>query len=454
MKQKSIDMLHGPLFPGIVAYTIPVIFTSVLQILFNAADLVVIGRFRGSAAVGAVGATNALTNLIINLFVGLSVGAGVAVAHAIGAGHRHILQRTIHTAVLASLVSGAILTVVGVLFSGPLLTIMGTPAALLPLSTRYMRIYFGGITFTMIYNFCSAILRAAGDTRGPLLYLTTAGVVNVILNLFFVIVFNMSVEGVALATVIAQAIAAFLVLRALVRRKDGCHLSFRKLRISRFPLVKMLRIGLPAGLQGSLFAISNVMIQSSINSFGDTVVAANSAAQNLDSLVYTTLSAFSQASVNFTAQNMAAGLYHRVKKVLWIVMGLVVVTGIVVGNAMIFASPHLLKIYVTDNPRAIELAVMRITILCVPYFLCGLQESVTGMLRGMGSSSVPMVLSILGICGFRLFWIMIIFHLPAFHSPQALYISYPISWIITFILNITAFAIVFRRKRRHMEMLS
>ncbi len=454
MKQKSLDMLHGPLFSSIVIYTIPIIFTSVLQLLFNAADLIVIGRFRGSAAVGAVGATGAITTLIVNLFIGLSVGAGVAVAHAIGAGHRRILQRTVHTAMTAALISGAFLTVVGICCAEPLLRLMGTPATLLPLSTLYMRIYFGGITFTMIYNFCAAILRAAGDTKGPLLYLTTAGIVNVILNLIFVVWFQMSVEGVALATVIAQSISALLVTRALMHRQDGCQLFLSKLRIHKYPLLKMMRIGIPAGIQGALFSISNVIIQSSINSFGDTMVAANAAASNLDSLVYTTLNAFSQSAVNFSAQNMAAGFYKRVKQVLWICMGLVIGTGLVTGTAMVFASPYLLSIYVTDSPQAISLAVMRITILCLPYFLCGLQEVTTGMLRGIGSSMVPMALSVLGICGLRLFWVLVLFRLPAFHTPQALYFSYPLSWLVTFILEFAAFFLIFRRALRQLRIIS
>ena len=297
MKRNQRDLTSGPLLSGIIAYTVPIILTSVLQLLFNAADLVVVGRFRGSLAVGAVGATGALTNLIVNLFVGLSVGAGVSVAHAIGARQEKMLHRIVHTAIFVALVGGALLTAIGVSLSGVFLRLMDTPAEILPLSATYMRIYFCGMIFNLVYNFSAAILRAAGDTKSPLLFLSIAGVLNVVLNLVFVVALGMSVEGVALATIISQALSAFLVVRALSRRSDGCRLELRQVRPHKGPLLRILRIGVPAGIQASLFAISNVIIQSSINSFGDIVVAGNAAAANIEGFVYVAMNAFSQTAV-------------------------------------------------------------------------------------------------------------------------------------------------------------
>lgn len=448
MKKKTNDMLNGSLFSGIVSYTIPIILTSVLQLLFNAADLVVVGRYRGSLTVGAVGATGAITTLIVNLFIGLSIGAGVSVAHAIGSRRTQALRDTIHTVLPAAIISGLFLTLIGISCSEPLLRMMGTPAQQLPLSALYMKIYFGGITFTMVYNFSAAILRAAGDTKRPLLYLTLSGCINVVLNLLFVVGLNMSVEGVALATVISQAVSAVLVVRALMVRQDDCKLTLSKMRIHKAPLLKMLRIGIPAGLQGALFSISNVIIQASINSFGETMVAANAAAGNIDCFVYATLDAFSQTAVNYTAQNAAAGKFQRVKQISRLCLICVTVTGLVAGFAVWFFGPWLLRIYITDSATAIDYGMIRLAYVCLPYFLCGLMDVATGMLRGIGSSITPMFLCILGVCGLRILWIVTVFRLPAFHSPQSLYLTYPLSWLITFLLQIVAFAIIFRRYAR------
>lgn len=454
MKKSANSMLSGSLFSGIIFYTIPIILTSVLQLLFNAADLVVVGRFRGSLTVGAVGATGAITTLIINLFIGLSIGAGVSVAHAIGSRRTQVLHETIHTVLPASVISGIFLTVVGIFFSEPLLRMMHTPAQQLPLAALYMKIYFGGITFTMVYNFCSAILRAAGDTKRPLFYLTISGCINVALNLLFVVVFNMSVEGVALATVISQAVSAVLVVRALMMRDDGCKLVLSKLHIYKAPLLKMLRIGIPAGLQGSLFSISNVMIQTSINSFGETMVAANAAAANLDSFVFAGLDAFSQTSVNYTAQNVAAGKYERVKRISWTCFACVTMVGLISGFIVWLLGPWLLHIYITDSTEAIGYGMIRLTYICLPYFICGLMNVTTGLLRGIGASITPMLLSVLGVCGLRILWIATVFRLPAFHSPQSLYFTYPLSWLITFLLQLVAFVILFRRYVRSHSMVT
>ena len=275
MQKHSQSMLRGPLLPSIISYTIPLILTGLLQLLFNAADLVVVGRFCGSVSVAAVGATGAITNLVINLFIGFSVGAGVTVAHGLGAREEEAVHRTVHTALPTALLGGLLLTVIGVLFAEDLLIMMGTPESVLPLSALYMRIYFGGMVFNMVYNFVASILRAAGDTKSPLTFLTIAGVVNVILNVIFVTVFHMNVAGVALATTSAQAISAILVTITLMRRKDACRLYLKKMRFYKLQFLKIVRIGLPAGVQSSLFSISNVMIQSPINSFGEVVMSCN-----------------------------------------------------------------------------------------------------------------------------------------------------------------------------------
>ena len=331
MRRFHRSMLDGPLLPSIIQYTVPIIITSVLQLLFNAADLVVVGQFCGSTSVGAVGATGSVTNLIITLFVGLSSGAGVTVAHAIGSGDQREVHRTVHTALPIALIGGVMLTIAGILLAEPILKAMGTPESILPLSVIYMRTYFCGMIFNMIYNFSASILRAAGDTRSPMVFLTIAGVVNVILNVIFVTVFHMDVMGVALATVISQGVSAVLVIHVLKNRTDGCQLVLSKLHIYLPQLKKIVRIGLPAGIQSSLFSISNTLIQSSINSFGDAMVAGSSAAVNIEGFVYASMNAFQQTSVNFTGQNVGAHQYARVKKILGTCIVSVSVVGLLMG---------------------------------------------------------------------------------------------------------------------------
>ena len=451
MKRKYSDMLQGPLLSGIILYTIPIILTSILQLLFNAADLVVVGRFCGSVSVAAVGATNSLTNLLVNFFIGLSVGAGVGVAHGLGSRENTVVHRTIHTAIPTALLCGVFLTVVGVSFSPTFLTWMGTPERVLPLSAVYMKIYFSGVTFTMLYNFCAAILRAAGDTRSPLIYLSLAGVINVVLNLVFVIALNMNVAGVALATVISQGISAVLVTLALLRRQDSCRLELGKMRFYGAQLKKMLVIGLPAGIQSSLFSISNVLIQSSVNSFGDVFVSGNAASANLEGFVYASQNAFHQTALNYIGQNVGARQYDRIKKILWICLGCVCVTGILLGAAMYAMGPVLLSFYITDSQQAISYGLLRLAMICLPYFLCGMMDVSTGALRGLGASFVPMLISILGVCAFRVFWIFTIFQIPGFHTPQCLFLSYPISWAVTFACQLSAFLYLYRKQTRQLS---
>ena len=423
MQKRNDNLLRGALLPNIIRYTIPIILTSLLQLLFNAADLVVVGRFCGSISVGAIGATGAVTNLMVNFFVGLSVGCGVTVAHAIGSREDETIHRTVHTALPAAVVSGLVLTVVGISFCELFLTWMDTPANVLPLSATYMRIYFGGITFSMVYNFSASILRAAGDTKSPLIFLSAAGVINVLLNLFFVTVLHMNVAGVALATTISQGVSAVAMVVVLMRRTDACRLYLNKMRFYKAQLQKILRIGMPAGIQSSLFAISNVLIQSSINSFGDIFVSGNAAAGNIEGFVFVTMNAFHQTAVNFVGQNMGARQFDRVKKILKLCLACVAVAGLLSGGLVFLFGEKLLSIYITDSAEAIGYGLVRMSYLCIPYFICGMMDVSTGALRGMGASFEPMLISVLGVCGIRIGWIYTIFQIPQFHTPQCLYLS-------------------------------
>ena len=448
MKRLNRNMLEGPLFLNIILYTVPIILTSILQLLFNAADLVIVGRFCGSISVAAVGATGSITNLMVNFFIGLSVGAGVTVAHGLGSREDSVVHNTVHTALPTALVSGVILTILGVSCSETFLKWMGTPETVLPLSAVYMKIYFAGITFTMVYNFCAAILRAAGDTKSPLIFLSLAGIINVALNVVFVTIFHMNVAGVALATTISQGISAALVVMALMKRTDACRLDWKKLRFHKIQLTKMLRIGLPAGIQSSLFSISNVLIQSSINSFGDVFMSGNAASGNIEGFVYASLNAFHQTAVNFIGQNAGAKQYRRVSKTLWICLASVAVTGLALGSLVYALGPTLLSVYITDSQEAIQYGMLRLSLICIPYFICGLMDVSTGALRGLGASFIPMLISVLGVCGIRIGWIYTIFQIPAFHTPQCLYISYPISWAVTFLCQMVAFIIIYRRTKK------
>ena len=438
-------MLSGPLFLNILLYTVPIILTSYLQLLFHAADLVVVGQFCGSISLAAVGSTGSIINLLTNLFIGLSVGAGVAVAHGLGSHSDTEVHNTIHTALPIALFCGVLLTIIGLSFSEPLLRLMGTPDNVMPLSSVYMKIYFTGITFNLVYNYCASILRAAGDTRSPLVFLSISGVINVVLNVLFVKTFQMNVAGVALATSISQGISAILVVWVLMRRTDICRFEWKKMRFHKKQLIKILQIGLPAGIQGSLFAISNVTIQSSINSFGDVFMSGNAAATNLEGFAYVSMNAFQQTAINFIGQNAGANQYKRVSRILQICLGCVTVLGLTIGICFYLFGPSLLSIYITDSETAISYGMIRLMIADLPYFIYGLMDVSTGALRGLGSSFIPMLISILGVCGLRIGWVYTIFQIPQFHTPECLYLSYPISWIITFLCQITAFAIVYRK---------
>lgn len=449
MKFDSKSMREGPILKSIIVYTVPIILTGLLQLLFNAADLIVVGWFSGSDSVAAVGATGALTNLIINLFIGLSVGAGVAVAQGLGAGNGKQTSEAVHTAVPVAVISGIFLTVIGVLFSRNFLELMGTPdGKLLRLASVYMQIYFAGMTFSMLYNFGSAILRAAGDTRSPLIFLTIAGVLNVILNIVFVALFKLDVAGVALATSISQAVSAILVLLALMKRQDACRFEFKKMHIYKNALLRMVKIGVPAGLQGSLFSISNVLIQSSVNSFGAAHMSGSAAASSIEGFCYVTMNSFHQTALNFCGQNYGAGDFKRVKRVTWVCLMTVAVAGFVVGNLSYIFGRELLKIYITDSPEAINYGMERLKFMVVPYFLCGIMDTTTGSMRGIGSSVIPMIITVVGVCVMRIVWIYTVFALPQYHTFSGLFISYPISWLLTFAALFISFTVVMRRKEK------
>lgn len=446
-KKYEIDMCNGPILKKMLIFALPLMLSSILQLLFNAADIVVVGRFAGDDSLAAVGSTSSLINLLTNLFIGLSVGANVLVARYFGAKKEEELKKTVHTAMTLSLIGGALLTVIGIVGAPLILEWMQSPPEVINLSIIYLRVYFAGITATMIYNFGSSILRAIGDTKRPLYYLSIAGVVNVVLNLVFVIVFHWGVFGVGIATVISQVISAALVLRCLLREQGGIRLDLKCLGVNKGKLLQIMQIGLPAGFQGMLFSLSNVVIQSSVNSFGATIVAGNSAAQNIEGFVYVGMNAFYQAAISFMGQNVGAGKYSRVNKILFAAETCVIVIGF--GLSMIvrlFAEP-LLSLY-TDSPAVVEAGTVRLGIICATYFLCGMMDVMVGALRGLGYSIAPMIVSLLGACAFRLLWIATVFQIDRFHTIETVYTSYPISWTLTFLAHVVTFLIVRNRLKK------
>lgn len=443
-KKYEIDMCSGSIVKKMLIFALPLMLSSILQLLFNAADIVVVGKFAGDDSLAAVGSTGSVINLLTNLFIGLSIGANVLVARYYGAKREEDLKSTVHTAILLSIISGLILTVVGIVGAKHILTWMSTPKDILDLAVVYIRIYFLGMTAMMVYNFGAAILRAVGDTRRPLNYLLIAGVINVVLNLFFVIVLDMDVAGVALATAISQCISAILVIRCLIREQSGIRLELKNLRIDIGKLKMIMRIGLPAGFQGCLFSLSNVVIQSAINSFGKVVVAGNSAAGNIEGFVYVAMNTFYQAAISFVSQNMGAAKYKRITRIIFTALGLVIVVGVGLGTLVCFFGEELLSLY-TDSPAVIEAGMGRILVIVRVYALCGMMDVMVGVIRGLGYSVMPMIVSLIGACALRLVYIQTIFKLPGFHTTDMLYISYPVSWTLTFLAHLVCFLVIWRR---------
>lgn len=446
-KQYEMDMCSGPILRKMLMFALPLMLSSILQLLFNAADIVVVGKFAGDNSLAAVGSNTALINLLTNLFIGLSIGANVVAARHYGAKAWDDLRRTVHTAMLLSMLSGALLLVLGVIGAEQMLIWMQTPEEVLPLATVYLRIYFLGMISTMVYNFGSALLRAVGDTKRPLYFLLCAGIINVILNLLFVIGFQMDVMGVAIATVISETVSALLVLRCLVKEKGGIHLELRAMRIDRKKMLQILRIGLPAGFQGVVFALSNVVIQSSVNIFGNIVVAGNSAAANLEGFVYMAMNAFYQTTLSFVSQNYGAGEQKRINRIVLMGEACVIVTGTLLGNMVVFFGNDLLQIY-SNNPEVIAAGMVRLHYISMIYALCGIMDVMVGALRGIGYSIMPMIVSIVGVCVLRLIWLATVFQIPEFHKIETVYLSYPVTWILTSLVYIVFFVWIRIRSAR------
>lgn len=442
-KKYEMDMTTGVIMPKVITFALPLIAASVLQLLFNAADIVVVGRFVSPQAMAAVGSTGSLVNLIIQLFVGFSIGVNVCVGKYYAAKRQEDMSDTIHTSILVSVIFGAILCVAGLFLARPMLELMGSPADVIEDSVLYLRIYFLGMPLIMLYDFAAAILRAVGDTKRPLYFQMIAGVINVILNLFFVLVVGIGVAGVAIATTVSQGFSGIALLITLMREKGALHLDLRKLHVNWKLLRSIMEIGLPAGLQSTVFSLSNVVIQSSINSFGSVAMAGATAAQNIESFVYASMNSIYQTNLSFTAQNLGARKYSRINRILKDCLIAVVLIGLVMGIGAVMLDPWLLRFFTTDA-EVIRYGRERLLVVCGPYFLCGIMDVMVGSLRGLGYSVIPMFVSLIGACGLRIIFILTLFRLPCFHSLNWLYMSYPITWIITF----TAHFITFLRVRR------
>ncbi|PHV70490.1 MATE family efflux transporter [Sporanaerobium hydrogeniformans] len=444
-KSYEIDMCSGPLLSKILIFSIPLMLSGILQLLFNAADIIVVGHYSGSEALAAVGATSTLINLLVNVFMGLSVGSNVLIAHFYGAHQDKEVSETLHTSILLSILCGFILLIIGFVLAKPLLLMMGTPHDVLSASTLYMQIYFIGMPAMLVYNFGSAILRAIGDTKRPLYFLLAAGVVNVFLNLYFVIGLHMGVAGVALATVLSQCISAGLILLCLMHHPGSCHFEFSKLRLHTNKVGRILRIGLPAGLQGAIFSISNVLIQSSVNSFGSIAMAGNTATANVEGFIYTSMNAFHQTTLSFTSQNLGAKKVDRIGKTLILCLICVALVGTTMGLGCLTFGRQLLGFYSSD-PKVIEYGLLRMNIILTTYAACGVMDVLVGSIRGMGYSIMPMLVSLLGACGIRILWIFTIF--PLNRTLTTLYLSYPISWTITALIHLICFIWCYKKLKK------
>ena len=445
----EIDMCNGTIMDKLVSFSLPLMLSGILQLMFNAVDIIVVGQFTGSEALAAVGSTTALIAVFTNLFIGISLGANVLAARFYASGKNKEMSETVHTSIALAFVSGMIMAVVGLLFSRLALEIMGTPDNVIDQSTLYMRIYFLGMPFFMLYNYGAAILRAVGDTRRPLMFLVVAGVTNAVLNMILVIVFHLGVAGVAIATIISQLISCILVLRCLYMTDSSYQLRFSRLCMKKFYLVQIFQVGIPAGVQSTVINISNALLQSSVNSFGSTAMAGYTAANNILGFLYASVNAVTQACMSFTSQNYGVGKYKRMDRVLLDCGILSFVIALVLGCGSYMCGGEILKVY-TEDPEVIRCGVEILSITTVPYFLCGIMDLFPGALRGMGHSGVPMILSIIGTVGTRIVWIFGLF--PNHRSLSFLFISYPVSWILTILMQVICFYFV--RKKVHKTMLS
>lgn len=440
----EIDMCNGPIMPRLISFSIPLMLSGILQLMFNAVDIVVVGKFSGSLALAAVGSTTALISVFTNLFIGISLGANVLSARFYASGRNKEMSETVHTSIALALISGILMALVGLVFSRSALELMGTPADVIDQSALYIRIYFMGMPFFMLYNYGAAILRSVGDTKRPLLFLIISGIVNAVLNMILVICFHLDVEGVAIATVAAQMISCVLVLRCLYRSEGSYQLRFSRLTLKWVYLKQIFQVGIPAGLQSTVINFSNALLQSSVNSFGSVAMAGYTAANNIFGFLYAAANSVTQACMSFTSQNYGIGKLKRMDKVLINCMILTVGISLTLGCGAYFFGPELLKIY-TDEPEVIRCGMEILSFTTVPYFFCGIMDLFPGALRGMGHSAVPMILSVIGTVGMRVIWIFMVF--PVHRSLEVLFISYPASWIATILLQVACFLIV--RKKVH-----
>ena len=432
-------MVNGSIMDKMISFALPLMLSGILQLLFNAVDIIVVGRFSGSQSLAAVGSTSSLINMLTNLFIGISLGANVLAARFYAAGKHKEMSETVHTAIATAFVSGVIMIFVGILLSRPALELMDTPSDVIELSTLYIRIYFLGMPFFMLYNYGAAILRAVGDTKRPLIFLVISGVVNACLNMLLVIVFHLDVAGVAIATVISQVISCVLVIGCLYKTDAVYRLRFKKLRINRKYLVQIFRIGIPAGLQSTLISFSNVLLQSSVNSFGSIAMAGYTAANNILSFLYMAANAVTQACMSFTSQNFGARKPKRMDRVIIDGMILQFVICLILGTLAYVFGSQISSIY-TDNSDVIKCSVEILALTTIPYFLCGIMDAWPGIIRGMGRSTVPMILCIIGTVGVRILWIFFFF--PHHRTLRYLFISYPVSWIATIIMQLAYFFII------------
>ena len=435
----EIDMCNGSIMDKLVSFALPLMLSGILQLMFNAVDIIVVGRFSGSEALAAVGSTTALINVFTNLFIGISLGANVLAARFFAAGRKEEMSETVHTSITLALISGILMAFVGLVFSKGALELMGTPEDVIGLSTLYMRIYFMGMPFFMLYNYGAAILRAVGDTKRPLYFLIIAGVINAGLNMVLVIVFGLGVAGVGIATVFSQMVSCVLVLICLCRTEGSYKLSFSKLSMKGYYLKQIFQVGIPAGIQSTVINFSNALLQSSVNSFGSTAMAGYTAANNILGFLYVSINSVTQACMSFTSQNFGVGKYKRMDRVLIDCMILSVGVALVLGCGAYFFGAEILQIY-TEEADVIQCGVEILSITTVPYFLCGIMDLFPGALRGMGYSAVPMVLSIIGTVGMRVLWIFVFF--PQHRSLYFLFISYPASWIATIVMQVVCYYFV------------
>ena len=440
-------MCNGTIMDKLISFSVPLMLSGILQLMFNAVDIIVVGRFSGSVALAAVGSTTALINVFTNLFIGISLGANVLAARFFAAGRDKEMSDTVHTAITLALISGVIMAFVGLFFSRGALELMGTPEDVIGQSALYMKIYFLGMPFFMLYNYGAAILRAVGDTKRPLIFLIVSGIVNAGLNMILVILFHLDVAGVAIATVISQLISCILVLRCLYLSQTSYQLRFSKLKINTTYLKQIFQVGVPAGIQSTVINFSNALLQSSVNSFGSIAMAGYTAANNIFGFLYVSVNSVTQACMSFTSQNYGVKKYKRMDKVLIDCIIISMVTSLTLGCGAYFFGPEILKIYTRDS-QVIQCGMEILAYTTVPYFLCGIMDLFPGALRGMGHSGVPMILSVIGTVGTRIFWIYLIF--TAHRSLAVLFISYPVSWLATIIMQAACFYFV--RRNVHSKM--